>query len=247
MRARLPILAFASAILSVAPLSLAQQQPQSQPGQQQNPPSSSSPSTPNAPTPAPARKHTTAEDNPFPEDISRKAATGSDDAPDAPAPKPASAPADKPPSSSDKPSPSGDKSTSEPKPSAPANKPARPDYSSSRSQFENIDAMGDDSPISNGHGGYVINLTLAAKDDKVGQYYLQNGDYQGAYSRFKEATEVNPGDADAVFGLAEAARGLKRKDEAVANYTLYLDVVPDGGKAKAARKALAELGAGPKH
>jgi tetratricopeptide (TPR) repeat protein len=107
--------------------------------------------------------------------------------------------------------------------------------------------MGDDSPVSNGHGGYVINLTLAAKDDKVGQYYLQTGDYQGAYSRFKEATEVNPGDADAVFGLAEAARGLKHKDEAVENYKLYLDVVPDGSKAKAARKALAELGAGPKH
>jgi tetratricopeptide (TPR) repeat protein len=233
MRPRLTILAFVSALLAL-PAVAQQSPPQSQSDQSQNPAPASTSSQPPQNTPAqpPAKKHSTAEDNPFPEDISRKAAVPDDNAPDAPA-------ADKPPSSSDKPPASGDKAAD------PAKKPDA-DYSSSRSKFENIDVMGDNSPISNGNGGYVINLTLAAKDDKIGQYYLHSGDYKGAYDRYKEATEVNPGDADAVFGLAEAARGLKRKDEAVQNYKLYLDVVPDGGKSKAARKALAELGAGPK-
>lgn len=107
--------------------------------------------------------------------------------------------------------------------------------------------MGDgESPVANGDGGYVLNPTLAVKDTKVGQFYLQTGDYKGAYDRFKDATEVDPTNADAVYGLAEAARGLNRKDEAVQNYLLYLDAVPDGGKSKAARKALAELTGGPK-
>jgi tetratricopeptide (TPR) repeat protein len=238
MRPRLTILAFVSALLALHGAAQQSQsnQSQSNPDQSQNPPPASTSSQPpqNQPAPEspPAKKHSTADDNPFPEDISRKAAVPDDNAPDAPS-------SDKPPTSADKPPAPGDKAA------APAKKPDA-DYSSSRSKFENIDVMGDNSAVSNGNGGYVINLTLAAKDDKVGQYYLQTGDYKGAYDRYKEATEVNPADADAVFGLAEAARGLKRKDEAVQNYKLYLDVVPDGGKAKAARKALAELGAGPK-
>jgi tetratricopeptide (TPR) repeat protein len=231
MRPRLTILAFVSALLAL-PAVAQQSTPQSQSDQSQNPPPASTSSQD-----PPAKKHSTAEDNPFPEDISRKAAVPDDNAPDAPPSD--KAPADKPPSSSDNPPTSGNKAA------APAKKPDA-DYSSSRSKFENIDVMGDNSAVSNGNGGYVINLTLAAKDDRIGQYYLKSGDYKGAYDRYKEATEVNPGDADAVFGLAEAARGLKRKDEAVQNYKLYLDVVPDGGKSKAARKALAELGAGPK-
>jgi hypothetical protein len=46
--------------------------------------------------------------------------------------------------------------------------------------------------------------------------------------------------------LAEAARGLKLSAEAADNYRIYLDAFPDGPKAKAARKALAEPGPGPK-
>jgi len=159
-----------------------------------------------------------AADNPFPEDISKKAAAAA-----------GNASSDAPPSSS-----SGD-----------AN-PNEPPISSSRTKLQNIDGADDtESRISDGAGGYIHNPKLGAQDVKVGGFYLSNHDYKGAYDRFKEATRVDPENPDAVFGLAEAARGLKLSAEAADNYRIYLDAVPDGPKAKAARKALAELGPGP--
>ena len=67
------------------------------------------------------------------------------------------------------------------------------------------------------------------------------GNYPGAYERFKEACTVNPGNVEAVFYLAEAARKTAHLDESAQNYRLYLQVQPDGAKAKAARKALDQL------
>jgi TolA-binding protein len=88
-----------------------------------------------------------------------------------------------------------------------------------------------------------VNPKLATEDVRIGGFYLDQGDYKGAYLRYKEATLVDAGNAEAVFGLARAAEGLKQKDEAVQNFQLYLDAFPDGKKAKEARKALAALGA----
>ncbi|HEX3470914.1 MAG TPA: tetratricopeptide repeat protein [Silvibacterium sp.] len=171
------------------------------------------------------KRPATADENPFPEDISKKAAAAAGNpAPDAPSAEPA-AKSDKPPASSND---------------------SQPDYSSSRTGLPDLDADSRESRISNGAGGYILNPQLAMQDVKIGGFYLNAGDYKGAYARFKEATEVNPENADAVFGLAEAARGLKLKDEAADNYRIYLDAVPDGPKSKAARKALAALGAPPK-
>jgi len=157
-----------------------------------------------------------AADNPFPEDISKKAAAAADNpSPDAAA-------------------------------SADAPKPDEPPISSSRTKLQSIDGAEDsESRISDGVGGYIHNPKLGAQDIKVGGFYLSSHDYKGAYDRFKEATRVDPENPDAVFGLAEAARGLKLSAEAADNYRIYLDAVPDGPKAKAARKALAELGPGP--
>ena len=189
----------------------------SSPAQNQNQPDKNSP---------PA-KRTTADDNPFPEEESKKAAAAAGNpAPDAPAPKP---------SNSDKP------------PSSPADHPAAPATDSS--SRTGLRALEDDSPesrISDGAGGYIYSPKLAAQDVKVGGFYLDTGDYKGAYARFKEATKVDPANADAVFGLAEAARGLKLNSEAADNYRIYLDAMPSGSKAKAARKALAGLGEPPK-
>jgi hypothetical protein len=95
--------------------------------------------------------------------------------------------------------------------------------------------------ISNGAGGYIHDPKLAATDEKVGNFYLQTGAYKGAYDRFKEATLVAPEDANAVFGLAQSARGLGLDKVAITNYMIYLEAVPDGKHAKDARKALKEL------
>ncbi len=79
------------------------------------------------------------------------------------------------------------------------------------------------------------------EDVQVGSYYLQSGNFTGAYSRFKEASTLHPESVDAIFGLAEAARHLHKDDEALSNYKLFLDIEPTGSKAKDARKALATL------
>lgn len=177
----------------------------------------------------PAKRHSTAQDNPFPEAISRKAAAeAGDSTADAPAPSTTSAP------SSGKPAAAKD------------SKPPAPDYSSSRTGLQNIDSDDPEARISDGAGGYIHDPKLAGQDVKVGQFYFVNQDYKGAYARFKEATRVDPANADAVFGLAEAARALKLTDEAADNYRIYLDAFPDGSKAKSARKALAQLGGAPK-
>jgi tetratricopeptide (TPR) repeat protein len=206
-------------LLSSAPLFAFQQTP----AQNQPPASQSDQTAPAQPPAAPdpeTKKHTTVEDNPFPEDISRKAAQPDD--------------------SSD----TGKAPSSPGKTAAPSS--SGTDSSSSRSKFEGIPEMPDDeSRVSNGAGGYVLNPKLAAEDVRVGGFYLQHGDYKGAYARYKEATQVNPENADAVYGLAEAARGLNHKDEAVQNYRIYLDAFPDGKKSKDARKSLAALGAPP--
>lgn len=125
---------------------------------------------------------------------------------------------------------------------AAATKPASPDYSSSHVDMKRFDEDADrESRISNGAGGYIHDPKLAAQDDNVGKFYLQSGDFKGAYDRYKEATEVAPEDGEAVFGLAESARGLHLTQEAMNNYILYLDAFPDGKRSKEARKALASF------
>ena len=121
--------------------------------------------------------------------------------------------------------------------------PDSPDAgSSSRDKLAGMDILGDhESRISNGAGGTVVDPKLSLQDLKVGQQYMGMGNYQGAYERFKEACAVNPGNVEAVFYLAEAARKTGHLDESAENYRVYLQVQPDGGKAKAARKSLAQL------
>jgi tetratricopeptide (TPR) repeat protein len=79
-------------------------------------------------------------------------------------------------------------------------------------------------------------------DLKVGKFYLQDGNPQGAYLRYKDAVEHVADDPDALFGLAEAAEKLKKRDEAIANYRKTLEVDPGGDHDKAARAALKNLG-----
>lgn len=87
-----------------------------------------------------------------------------------------------------------------------------------------------------------LSPSLGKKDTKVGNFYLQSGDYKGAYSRFLEATRVDPGDAEAVYGLAESARHLGNKKVAIQNFQLYLSALPHGPRAKDCRRQLKEMG-----
>jgi cytochrome c-type biogenesis protein CcmH/NrfG len=114
--------------------------------------------------------------------------------------------------------------------------------SSSRARMKGVDLLGDhDARTSDGAGNTIHDPKLGKEDVRVGQLYMGEEDYPGAYSRFKEATQVSPENLDAVFFLAEAARKTTHLDEAAANYKLYLDAEPRGKHAKDALKALAQL------
>jgi tetratricopeptide (TPR) repeat protein len=172
--------------------------------------------TNDTPASAPAQppKKSTADDNPFPADVSEKAAADAK-ARDAEAAKPA-------------PEASGGES-------------------SSRDKLDKLDLEGDrDNRLSDGAGGTIHDPKLATDDVHVGQFYLNREDYAGAYARFKEATQADPENPEAVFYLAEAAHRMNHKAEAVQNYQLYLDALPNGPKAKEARKALHDLSASAK-
>jgi tetratricopeptide (TPR) repeat protein len=116
---------------------------------------------------------------------------------------------------------------------APAAKRDLPPGVSSSSQSDDVNGTGE-----------TLDPARAKKDAEVGGFYLKSGDYQGALQRYKDATAADPTNVDAIFGLAEAQQMLKKKAEAAQNYQLYLDIVPNGPKAKQALKALKALGSG---
>lgn len=89
------------------------------------------------------------------------------------------------------------------------------------------------------------NPKLARKDAEIGDFYMESGNFKGAYERFLEANRSDPGNAEAVYGLGESARHLDRRDEALRNYHLYLAALPNGPHAKEIRKAMKEMGADP--
>ncbi len=79
------------------------------------------------------------------------------------------------------------------------------------------------------------------EDLDIAHYYTQTGNLQGAYLRSQDAVKTAPDDPDAHFALAEIARKLNKRDEAIAEYNACLKLDPLPQQASAARKALARL------
>ena len=79
------------------------------------------------------------------------------------------------------------------------------------------------------------------EDLSVAKFYMHDENYQGAYLRAKDAVSIQPDYSAAHFALAEILQKMKKKDEAIAEFQTYLKLDPEGEKAKAAKKALAEL------
>ena len=255
MRNPPPIVALVAALLTFGPGASGQTQQQSQPvpdaPQPQKKPAPKAQPSDSAPPPAdqPATKPAPAKnDNPFPEDVSRDAAKQADDAKhptakDNPFPedvskdaaKTASGDAGKTPTAKDNPFPedvSRDAAKAAGNDSAPA--PAGktdlpPGVSSSQSSSSSAD------------GDEITNPGQAKKDAEVGGFYLKQGNYQGALLRYKDATVADPTNVEAIFGLAETERLLKKNAEAARDYQLYLDIVPNGPRSKQALKALKTL------
>lgn len=215
-------------------------------GQQESPPAQNKQQ--NSQTP-PAKK-TAAQENPFPEDVSKQAAQQQhqdqqNSAPGAP---------DSGHQSGQKP---GDAAKDNPFPEDVSRSAAAAGNSgSSSSSSSNPDGAGNpdaDLPPETGRrklkkpsdsdiqSGSLAGEGKAHEDVRVGRFYLGSGNYKGAYDRFSEAARLDPANVDAIYGLAVAAGGIHRTQEALANYKLYLDIAPQGHDAKSARKAIQSL------
>lgn len=86
-----------------------------------------------------------------------------------------------------------------------------------------------------------IDTARADKDYQVADFYIKDGNYAGAYLRYKDAVTYDPDNADAHFRLAEMARKTGKTAEAIEQFNVMLKLDPQSKDAKAARKALAEL------
>jgi tetratricopeptide (TPR) repeat protein len=240
----LPRLTIAVAALLLALPLAARPQDNSTPPPQQNSQQSPPPATT---APKKDQQKKTADQNPFPEAQAEQAAHQ----PDAPAPqngqqrtKPSTSDQNPfPEAESEKAAQRAQPDTSAP---APANAPKSSDDNYSSSHVKGLDLpSAEGSPAPDTAAPMTYNPKLARKDSQVGGFYLESGNYKGAYERFLEADRSDPGNAEAVYGLAEAARHLKFRDEALRNYRLYLSALPNGPHAKEIRKALKEMGEAP--
>jgi tetratricopeptide (TPR) repeat protein len=236
-----PFAIAATALLLTLPLAARAQDNSTPPPQQDQPPAAPAPKPA---TPAKDQKKT-ADQNPFPEAQSEQAAH-----PDAPAPQNAQQQA-KPSTADQNPFPEEQsrkaahqaQGASAP---TPPTVPKSSDENYSSSRVKGLDLPGaEGASTSDTATPMTYNPKLARKDAQVGDFYLESGNFKGAYDRFLEANRSDPGNAEAVFGLAESARHLQYRDEALRNYRLYLSALPNGPHAKEIRKALKAMGAAP--
>jgi len=91
-----------------------------------------------------------------------------------------------------------------------------------------------------GSSGHV-DTARAEEDERVADFYIKDGNYAGAYLRYKDAVAFSPDDPDAHYGLAEMARKKGNKDEAMKEYAACMKADAQGKHVKEARKALTEL------
>jgi len=80
-----------------------------------------------------------------------------------------------------------------------------------------------------------------AEDLQVADFYMNDKNYRGAYSRATDAVAIAADDPNTQFALAEAARRLGKLDEAMTHYKKCLTLDPIPKIKKAAEKALKEM------
>jgi len=83
---------------------------------------------------------------------------------------------------------------------------------------------------------YAFNPLQAAKELKVGEFYLRKKSYKAASTRFLEATRWDPSSAEAFLKLGEAREKLNDADGAKEAYRKYLELSPDTKTAAALKK-----------
>jgi tetratricopeptide (TPR) repeat protein len=86
---------------------------------------------------------------------------------------------------------------------------------------------------------YAFNPVQAQKELQIGNYYFKKGSYSAARIRYLEATQWNPGYAEAFLRLGETYEKLKDRPGSRKAYEKYLELEPKGKEAAGVRAKLA--------
>jgi len=87
---------------------------------------------------------------------------------------------------------------------------------------------------------YVLNPLQAAKEMKIGEFYMKKGSWKAASRRFEEATRWDPNSAEGFLRLGDAQAKLGDDKAARAAWEHYLKLQPDGKHAGDIRKKLGQ-------
>ncbi len=85
------------------------------------------------------------------------------------------------------------------------------------------------------------NPLKAMKDVEVGDFYFKRDNYPAAISRYREALEYKPHDAEATYKLGAALEKSGDLQDAMQNYQDYLKILPHGPYAAKAQKGIDRL------
>lgn len=88
---------------------------------------------------------------------------------------------------------------------------------------------------------YVLNPLEAKRNIMVGDEYFKGGHYQGALSRYLDATRYNPRSAEAFLKLGEAQEKLHNSDKAKTAFQKVIQLAPDSKFAEKAKKKLESI------
>lgn len=126
--------------------------------------------------------------------------------------------------------------------------PPRSDESSSKDSIVDLSPpMGDAKSHPNGGIADEVmelrpwNPMKAMKNCEIGDYYMKQKNYRAAESRYREALEWKPNDAEATFKLATVLEKTGQSDEARSTYESYIKILPNGPHAEESKKALTRL------
>ena len=88
---------------------------------------------------------------------------------------------------------------------------------------------------------YVLNPLEAKRNIEIGNQYWNKGAYQGALSRYKDATRYNPSSAEAFLKLGLVQEKLHHDAEAKAAFEKVVKLAPDSKFAGEAKKKLSSI------
>jgi tetratricopeptide (TPR) repeat protein len=81
----------------------------------------------------------------------------------------------------------------------------------------------------------------AEKNIEVGDYYYKMKNYRAAESRYQEALEYKPNDAEATYKLGVAQETQGKVEEALDAYQGYLKILPEGPHSEEAKTAIERI------